>query len=107
MQNDKILLALVAFSLGLVAAMLVQSVERYALFSSTERDIKYTQAGVSLADSIAFENAAAMATEIDLPEEMPDDGDEMCAYVARDTIFLQYWDSLPEQRGMFRFKFGE
>jgi hypothetical protein len=79
------------------------------LSSLTEREIKaehadtYTLAGVSLADSIAFEQAAELAHHLDLPEEMPLDGDTVCAYVRADTIFVQHWHGYPEQAGLFRY----
>jgi hypothetical protein len=89
----------------------VHTWERAALFSSLsvkeKEAVTYTLAGVSVADSISFEKAAEMATEIDYPEEIPEIGDEMCAFVRNDTIFVQYWHDIPEQRGLFRFKFGE
>ena len=60
-----------------------------------------TQAHVSIADSIAFEYAASLATVIDMPEELPATGDTMCAYVNGDTIYVEYYHGHPEQQGKF------
>lgn len=64
----------------------------------------YTQAGVSLADSLAFELAASEATEIDLPT--PEKGSPMCAFVRNDTIFVEYWRNGATQRNKFRYVHG-
>ncbi len=66
-----------------------------------------TQAGVSFADSVAFELAASKAHEIDLPTPTPEKGSPMCAFVRNDTVFLQYFRGSPWQAGMFRFKYDE
>lgn len=78
------------------------------LWHSTTRGnsltVKERKAGVSVADSITFELVASLAHEIDLPEEYPSNGDTLCAYVARDTIFVEYWH---DQRKKFRYVHGD
>lgn len=58
----------------------------------------YSLAGVSVQDSIQFEIDASLATVIDMPEELPIDGDTMCARVSNDTIYIEHYH---EQDGMF------
>lgn len=60
----------------------------------------------SFSDSVAFEIAASKAHFTDYPEEQPDDGDELCAYVRADTIFVEYWQDLPHQKRYFRYFHG-
>ena len=64
-------------------------------------DEDITDAGVSYADSIAFEYASSMATVVDMPEELPCEGDTMCAYVSGDTIYVEYYHGHLEQKGKF------
>lgn len=65
-------------------------------------------AGVSIRDSIEFENAAEWATTVDLPEEEPITGDSVCAYISHDTVFIQYYNvnrfpGFEYQKKMFKF----
>ena len=77
-----------------------------ALTEGIKKPDALSLAGVSPADSISFENAAELATFVDLPEETPETGDSMCAYVRNDTVFLQYWHNYPSQKNLFKFRYN-
>ena len=80
--------------------------DRGAAFTEKGKQEDTSLAGVSVADSIAYELAASLATHIDLPEELPNVGDTLCAIVRNDTIFAEYWHDQPEQRNKFRYIHG-
>lgn len=62
----------------------------------------WSEAGVSVQDSIQFEIDASLASFIDLPEETPVTGDHMCGYVCNDTIFIEYYHGQP----YFQFRYN-
>jgi hypothetical protein len=57
-------------------------------------------------DNVSFQLDASKAHYIDLPEEHPTMGDNVCAYVRNDTIFVEYWHNYPHQKRYFRYKHG-
>ena len=68
---------------------------------------RMTTAGVTMADSIAFEYLFSKANNVDMPEEYPVYGDTMCAYVLHDTIFIEHYHGYDFQDGLFRYVHGE
>lgn len=58
--------------------------------------------GVSVQDSIQFEIDASLAHYIDLPEETPVTGDNVCAFVKNDTVFIEHYHGQP----YFRFRYN-
>ena len=59
--------------------------------------------GVSVQDSIQFELDASLASYVDLPEEKPETGDHMCAFVKNDTVFIEHYHGQP---GLFQFLYN-
>ncbi len=64
-----------------------------------------SQANMTVGDNIVFEYYASLCTIIDMPEETPETGDTLCAYISNDTMYVQhYHQDNDEQKHMFRYR---